>query len=283
MKKILSYASNIKNQLINSYIINRVDRRAKKNIMNIEDKDFRIGYKFFENSLSKDELSYLNEYFTHRNFFSSETIRLFEFVEKNFLGYIQSYLGKNTKLYSIDFNTIEPNKKNKSDISASWHNDNLGNNLKIYICLEGYGDCPTGIVPNENTKNYYPNIFFNLRSLGKINQKLKKDEIDLKYKTGDCAIFDTISPHRGKYEKINNSKRKCIILNFLDIEKIEKLGFLENPKFLFIKNTKPPFRKILPKNFTKKNDDIVTKLKKFKFFDERFLVEDNEMNSYLWS
>ena len=52
--------------------------------MNIEDKDFRIGYKFFENSLSKDELSYLNEYFTHRNFFSSETIRLFEFVEKNF-------------------------------------------------------------------------------------------------------------------------------------------------------------------------------------------------------
>ena len=97
MKKILSYASNIKNQLINSYIINRVDRRAKKNIMNIEDKDFRIGYKFFENSLSKDELSYLNEYFTHRNFFSSETIRLFEFVEKNFLGYIQSYLGKNTK------------------------------------------------------------------------------------------------------------------------------------------------------------------------------------------
>ena len=61
-------------------------------------------------------------------------------------------------------------------------------------------------MPNENTKNYYPNIFFNLRSLGKINQKLKKDEIDLKYKTGDCAIFDTISPHRGKYEKINNSK-----------------------------------------------------------------------------
>ena len=91
----------------------------------------------------------------------------------------------------------------------------------------------------------------------------------MKYKTGDCAIFDTISPHRGKYEKINNSKRKCIILNFLDIEKIEKLGFLENPKFLFIKNTKPPFRKILPKNFTK-NDDIVTKLKSLNFLMRDF-------------
>ena len=205
---------------------------------------------------------------------------MFEFLEINFLSYIQSYLGKNAKLYSIEFNTIEPNKQ---DISASWHNDNLGNNLKVYICLEGSGDCPTSIMPNENTKNYYPNIFFNLRFIGKKDQQLKKNKIDLKYNTGDCAIFDTISPHRGKYEKINNSKRKCIILNFLDIEKIEKLGFLENPKFLFIKNTKPPFRKILPKNFTKKNDDIVTKLKKFKFFDERFLVEDNENISYLWS
>ena len=85
---------------------------------------------------------------------------MFEFVDKNFYSYIKSYLGKNAKLYSINFNTIEPNSKNISDISASWHNDNLGNNLKVYICLEGYGDCPTGIVPSENIKNYYPNIFF---------------------------------------------------------------------------------------------------------------------------
>ena len=62
-----------------------------------------------------------------------------------------------------------------------------------------------------------------------------------------------------------------------------KKGFLENPKFLFIKSTKPPFRKILPKNFTKKNNDIVTKIKNFEFFDERFLLEDNENISYLWT
>jgi len=280
---MLNYFINFKNQLINSCIINRIDRKVKKRIINIKDPNLRIGYKYFENYFSKDELSYLNEYFDHRNFFSNETIRLFEFVEKNFYGYIESYLGENAKLYSINFNTIQPNSKNKFDISASWHNDNLGNNLKVYICLEGYGDCPTGVVPNQNTKNYYPNIFFNLRFLGKISQKFKKDEIDLKYKTGDCAIFDTISPHRGKYEKIKNNKRRCIIINFLDIEKIEKLGFLEYPKFLFMKNTKPPFRKILPKNFTKKNNDIVTKIKKFKFFDERFLVEDDENISYLWT
>ncbi len=280
MRRLFYYAKDFRNQLINSYVINKVDRRVKKNIINSEDKDLRNGYKFFENYLSKDDLSYLNKYFTHKNFFSNETIKLFEFVEKNFLSYIKSYLGKNTKLYSIDFNTIEPNI---SDISGSWHNDNLGNNLKLYICLEGYGDCPTTLVPNENTKNYYPNIFFNLRSLGIKNQKSKKNEIELKFNTGDCAIFDTIAPHRGKYENINNKKRKCIILNFLDIEKIEKLGFLENPKFLFIKSTKPPFRKILPKNFTKKNNDIVTKIKNFEFFDERFLLEDNENISYLWT
>ncbi len=172
MNKILSYATYFKNQLINSFIINRVDRKAKKNIINIEDKDLRIGYKFFENFLSKNDLSYLNEYFIRKNFFSNETVRLFELVEKNFLSYIQSYLGKNAKLYKIEFNTIEPNR---SDISASWHNDNFGNCLKVYICLEGYGDCPTSIVPNENTKNYYPNFFFNLRFLGKKDQKLKKN------------------------------------------------------------------------------------------------------------
>ena len=93
MNKILTYAVHFKNQLINSFIINRIDKRAKKNIKDIEDKDLRIGYKFFKCSLSKNDLSYFNEYYTHRNFFSNETVRLFEFVEK-FLGYIQSYLGK---------------------------------------------------------------------------------------------------------------------------------------------------------------------------------------------
>ncbi len=282
MKKILLYASNIKNELINSFIINKLDERTKKNILNIEDKDLRNGYKFYKNVLSKDDLTYLNEYFTHKNFFSHETIKLFDMVEKNFFGQIQSYLGKNSKLYSISFDEIEPNKNNISDISGSWHNDNLGNNLKIYICLEGYGDCPTVLMPNKNTNNYYPNIFFNLRSLGKINKKLKKGQIELKLNTFDCAIFDTIVPHRGKYDEIKK-KRKCIILNFLNVEKIEKLGFLENPKFLFFKNSKPPFRKKLPKNFIKKNNDIIAQMKKFEFFDERFLIEDKENISYLWS
>ena len=59
--------------------------------MNIEDKDFRIGYKFFENSLSKDELSYLNEYFTHRNFFLVKQLDYLNLLKKIF------------RLYSILF------------------------------------------------------------------------------------------------------------------------------------------------------------------------------------
>ena len=48
MNKILTYAVHFKNQLINSFIINRIDKRAKKNIKDIEDKDLRIDINFLK-------------------------------------------------------------------------------------------------------------------------------------------------------------------------------------------------------------------------------------------
>jgi len=286
IRKIIIDFQNIlkvyKNQLINSIVINKIDKKVKINILNLSDDNLKKGYKIYDNSLSVNDLEWLNEYFLKKETFSSNSLKLFDLVNTHFFKDIKSYLGQNAKLYKIRFNSLENSQSLLTDISGSWHTDNIGNYLKLYICLEGYGNCPTLYVPGKNLKNYKPRFSENIRLLQRFDRKKKNNTIEIKHLTGQSSLFDTINLHRGKYEKVEENIRRCIVLDFLDFDKIAQLGFLDIPKFFFMKNSKPPFR-IQQNSVEIKDEDILKELIQYDFFDERFLIRKNDKVLYLWN
>ena len=60
---------------------------------------------------------------------------------------VRSYLGKDSFLDGIywrETSAIKSHVKLKYSNSISWHTDNVGNRLKLFLCIEGDGGQPTG-------------------------------------------------------------------------------------------------------------------------------------------
>jgi hypothetical protein len=128
-----------------------------------------------------------------------------------------AYLGDGIIIDSITVTKIDSNSYDS--VSANWHTDNVGHNLKVYVCIEGDGSIVTKYIPKSNKSKYKVNFIEDLRMIGLKNRKTNSGEIEIKHEKGSLAIFDTNGLHRGGYTR--NQKNKRIVLEIEISDKIK--------------------------------------------------------------
>lgn len=130
---------------------------------------------------------------------------------------VKKYLGKYAYLDGIKWLETSKNKthneKKRSD-SISWHTDNVGSRLKLFLCIKGDGSQPTIVIPDINRITKIWRWIFNtfmesIRWWGLLNTMRIKKSVVMRHKKSSCFMFDTQLLHRGAYE---NSRMERIIL-----------------------------------------------------------------------
>ncbi len=291
ISKLKNYLRHILNQLTNFIIIQKIDKKLQiektqstyKNILENNQLLRQIeenGFLGFPNSFPK-HLSDMckNNFLKKKSLFSEDMLQLFKFFNDNYYYLAKNYLGENACLINYGYQILN---SNNNAVSGNWHTDNLGNKMNFFLVIEGYENIPTHVIPKSHKKRYFPNIFQNLRFIKNFkNQSKKIYEFHIKHKTGDVNIFDGNLLHRGGYETFReNRPRVHISMEFINIDKIAKLGFIDNPKFFFIKNTKPPFRK---QNCNKNkyiSNDLIEEYLRFPFIKKEFIQTQDNYNYY---
>jgi hypothetical protein len=112
-------------------------------------------------------------------------------------GDVVAYLGTNVRVDNICVTVVPASGETFKSVSGSWHTDNVGHRLKLYFCIEGYGDVPTCFRPGSNRKSYRPSVRELRRHSGKFDVTGRPDEVRLNHATGDITLFDTNGQHRG--------------------------------------------------------------------------------------
>ena len=139
---------------------------------------------------------------------------------------VREYLGKSAYLDGIKWLITSKNKthntKKRSD-SISWHTDNVGARLKLFLCIKGDGSQPTMVIPDTNRTTKITRWLFNIfmesfRWWGFLNTKFLSKSIAIKHKTGSAFMFDTQLLHRGSYE-FAEGERVILLLEFSVPEK----------------------------------------------------------------
>lgn len=143
-------------------------------------------------------------------------------VITDFKGFITNYLGKNVRLDDIYMFWFDPDKVTNWSLSNSWHDDNVGSRIKVFVCFEGCGNTPTMVVPNSHNHPYSPRKEELSRFSGVRDIKNVGNQIALRYKSGDIAMFDTSCLHRGLYEQ-PSAKRTVLVLEFIDRDKSNRI------------------------------------------------------------
>ncbi|HHX4831926.1 hypothetical protein OMP46_12720 [Acinetobacter baumannii] len=139
-------------------------------------------------------------------------------ITTEFKDKIVEFLGKDVRLDDIYMFWYDPDKRQEWSLSNSWHDDNVGHRIKIFVCFEGNGNTPTVVIPNSYNKPYKPNTSEILRFAGKRNINSNNGEIKLAYKSGDIAMFDTACLHRGLYEE-PAAIRSVLVMEYIDRNK----------------------------------------------------------------
>ena len=182
---------------------------------------------------------------------------------------IRKYLGKNVKLDGMFFLYSKPDI---TSISSSWHTDNVGSRIKLFICIEGDGSQPTILsrpLKKVNNFNYIVKIYFNelVRFTGFTNKKEMKNNIYLRHTRGSIFAFDTAILHRGGYE-LGANFRNILVLEFSNPDKHKLLskGLLKGPigtnednkfEFININNIPLSIESFLDKKRTYIEDKLV--------------------------
>jgi hypothetical protein len=133
---------------------------------------------------------------------------------------IYDYLGSSIIIDSLYITHIDAALA--TSVSANWHTDNVGHNIKIYLCIHGDGTIETCYIPGTHIKPYKRNSIEDLRMIGLRNRRNKSNQIGLKHLTGSLALFDTNGMHRGAYDNLT-STRRVLEIEIADVEKCHKL------------------------------------------------------------
>ena len=141
--------------------------------------------------------------------------KIFNFITPE----IRSYLGADSFLDGINWMVTDSSKSHdilKQSNSISWHTDNVGSRLKLFLCIQGDGSQPTIVLPDKNRVPNYRRWLLNVlmesfRRFGIRNKINIYKSVAIKHYTGTANIFDTQLLHRGKYER---SKVSRIVLVF---------------------------------------------------------------------
>jgi hypothetical protein len=138
-------------------------------------------------------------------------------------GDVAAYLGSDVRVDDIYVTTIPASTETFKSVSGSWHTDNVGHRLKLFFCIEGYGDVPTCYRPGSNRRSYRPNIRQHRRFSGHFDFACRPDEIRLEHATGDITLFDTNGVHRGAYDE-HHRMRTILLIEFADRGKSDRLA-----------------------------------------------------------
>ncbi len=139
-------------------------------------------------------------------------------ITEDFKSKLTSLLGHDLRLDDIYLFWYDPSKRTEWSLSNSWHDDNVGHRIKIFVCFEGNGTTPTVVIPNSYNKPYRMRMSEYKRFLGGRNTGQLAVEIKLAYQSGDIAMFDTSCLHRGYYEE-PAAVRAVLVMEFIDRNK----------------------------------------------------------------
>ncbi len=140
----------------------------------------------------------------------------------DFKDFIKGYLGENVRLDDIYMFWFNPEKVSNWSLSNSWHDDNVGSRIKIFVCFEGDGKTPTVVIPNSHNSPYSPRKEEISRFSGVRDIQNVEGQVELRYKSGDLAMFDTSCLHRGLYEQ-PSAKRTVLVLELIDRDKSNRI------------------------------------------------------------
>lgn len=138
---------------------------------------------------------------------------------------LKLYINKDVRLDNV-YLDVQKNNQN-FNFSSGWHRDIVGKRIKMYICLDSdKNSSKTSII--SNSKSFKLNNFILLAKryfqiIGKLNSNQKKEEVVLNYKKDNFILFDTDLIHRGIYNGDSDAKRVCIVFEFIDRYKSNKI------------------------------------------------------------
>ncbi|MDD1976835.1 phytanoyl-CoA dioxygenase family protein [Pseudomonas tussilaginis] len=181
-----------------------------------------IGASFYEGYFTPFEISppstYSPQGVARSNKINSKIAEVAKDIIDDFSGFIVGYLGDRARLDDMYLFWFDPEKIKDWSLSNSWHDDNVGSRVKIYVCFSGNGNTPTVVLPNSHNKPYSPRWGEISRFSGVRNVESLENQIALRYKSGDVAVFDTSCLHRGLYEQ-PAAKRTVLVLEFINRDK----------------------------------------------------------------
>ena len=204
-------------------VITKIDRQSP-----FKGKLSELGYYKFEIS-KKCQTDLLDLYKYHNTHsksgllnihLSTKEKKIIEEIFNKLQPEITNYLGEKACLDGINWMVSD---STIPSVSASWHTDNVGNRIKVFICIIGDGSQPTVIVPSKSRiPNFYSwlrnSLQESLRWFGINNIKKFYNEIKLNHKNGTMYAFDTQLLHRGSYNTAI-SKRVIFHMEFSIPEK----------------------------------------------------------------
>lgn len=205
------------------YIRNKIKRKINEIDRNMPKKGVLsdTGYIFYENTLNKLNLNIFKEVDSHKSIILSERHSdFFNEIFQKILPICYDYLGSSIIIDSISVTSV--NNQDAKSVSSNWHTDNVGSNLKIYVCIDGDGSLVTKYIAGSNKNKYKPNFLEDLRMIGFQQKKIINNEVAIRHKTGSLAIFDTNGLHRGAYE-VGLGERKVLEIELANKDKAKCL------------------------------------------------------------
>ena len=125
--------------------------------------------------------------------------------------------------------------------ASNWHTDNVGNRIRLFICIEGDGSQPTLIIPSRHRIPPFKEwikltLIETIRWFGLSYKNKFYGEKKLEHKTGAAYLWDSQLFHRGGYET-GSSQRILLSMEFSNPEKHQiakgPIGTKPNLRFSF--------------------------------------------------
>lgn len=172
--------------------------------------------------------------------FSANDYKLVDNLFLDIAPQVKLYLGERAYLDGMMWLVTDATQGSKRG-SSNWHTDNVGNRVRLFLCIKGDGTQPTLIVPSKRRipdfKEWMTNTL--LETTRWMGFKLKKkfsSVIEMRHATGSAFLWDSQLFHRGGYET-GQSDRIILSMEFSVPEKhkIAKgpIGTKEHLEFSF--------------------------------------------------
>lgn len=212
----------------NEKIIRRYDKAFKRS----EAVRLSDGFIFDKDVLSLRDCKYLIDVFKRRSPNCNEIVnyyvplidgsiaKIIRSVIDLYLQDMKVYLGPSLRLDNYYFHATTP--VSSSSVSSSWHTDNVGHRIKMFITLESDRKIPTGYIPGSNRKLFRMPVVEQLRFFGILDYRKKTGQELIRHEPRSVALLDTNGLHRGVYEA-SPFQRLCFVIEFIDRDKADVL------------------------------------------------------------